>query len=340
MRNNKGLTLLELLIVALLFAMLIGALIGLLTLGLEFWGTGEKHKELLDRSSIIMDQIAEDLKNLYTENIPGYVLTPAPFICDLDHNHLPRLRFVRHGTPERLGIDIKRPEDIPAIPPHIYADLFEIAYIQSEGTLWRGVRYFTRRTKGDTFFDDTRIQDTDSSFFRENFEPIGDGVLYIEYRFWTPYTDTWEIPPPEGKTGPQLIWDSTRTRLKDFIFYRKYFDIKRPDFTYPEAVQIMLTMQLRTPRYTVQTHLQRELKREDLVVYLEDVSEIPPPPQFIKVNREWIKYRGRSGDTLVISQRGARNTGPQRHPEGSPVRFGELITQIIPILPYRHPSLK
>lgn len=345
--QNYGMTLIELLVAFGIFILLIGLLVGFMTTGLDFWSSGEKRKGIYDKAQVILDQMSEDLRSTYIENDLKYSQMPALFICDYDQNKVSRLRFIRNGDPVKVGII---PSNRLFIPAHVYSDLYEVAYIltsdpqrKGKSILWRGIRYFDR-SRENTFFNDEFIRNTGNSFFKSNFSQLDFGILYIEYKFWTQYTNTWDTKykakkpdkGPDEPIGPELMWDSSRRLLRNFLFHSRFPDNNEPDFVYPEIIQVTIVVEPRTLEYTG-TKLLSDLKEEEkMKLILEKVEDLPEAPNFVKVDDEWIEYSEKSGRTLTISKRGARNTKREAHTAGALVHFGETFILNIYIPSYRN----
>jgi len=332
-------TFIELLVAFVIFIMLLVLLVGFLTTGLGLWTSAEKRKGIYENAQTILDQLSEDLRNVYVENTLKASLLPPIFLCDYASNGLQRLRFVRNGDPLRVGVGAN---DSITTPEDLYSNLYEVMYIlvddsaeKNANTYWRGIKPFTRSSR-DSFFDGKIIDKPTSDFFKNNFTKLGSGVLYVEYRFWTQYTNTWDTryPPKlpsshrEEIIGPELLWDSTRIILGDFLFYKKVIDTTQPDFVYPSLLRITLIVRSEGKEQS-NPKLLYPLEKDSDKIIVDIVKEIPEPPDFVKIGDEWIEYKEKIGDSIMISKRGARNTKIGRHREGTPVYFGETFQKDI-----------
>ena len=340
----SGMSLMELLVAFTIFVMLISILVGFLFTGLGFWSTGEKRKDVYDRSQVILEQISEDIRNTFADADLRFTSVPAYFVCDIDRNKNQRLRFVRNGDASKLRVNI--PRNLPAVPQRYYTDLFEVCYVMDSDAgkdiLWRGIRYFDRNTQQGSIFS-RDIDDLTSLLWRNNFTKIGDGVLYVGYKFWTQYTNTWDtkykIKKPERgrreQIGPEVIWDSSRrTFLRDFFFFKDVFDARRPDFVYPKIVQVTLVVEPFVVGYRG-SHLVEAMQENGSRIVVENPKELPDAPSFIKIEKEWIEYKEKSGSVLTVSNRGVRGTRAVSHKVGSPVKFGETFTLEVYLPAYR-----
>ncbi len=192
-------TLLEVLVAFVIFTMLVTALVTLATAGLETWSGGEQRKDVMDRAQRLLDQIADDVRNAYSDQIwhvdaMGNEYKHAGFTCDADPQKVQRLRFVRSGHLSRVNADPDIRVRAPQLPDLNYTQLWEIAYVMDadpkSGRLWRGIRTFDRRNR-ESILNADEIGNTASNFFRQNFRAVDTGILWISFRFWTPYTNTW-----------------------------------------------------------------------------------------------------------------------------------------------------
>ncbi len=373
-RTSHGMTLLEILVAFAVFVLLIGALISLTNLSLNTWTDGEDRKDAYDRAQIILGQISEDLRNLYVENeyfLNGReTLMPAALLGDVDSSGSERLRFVRGGDAERVGV---LPSDKlrKVTPSMLYGDFWEVAYVMDSDptrhTLWRAIRYFDRRDKW-TLFRDRDINKTGDKFFQTYGVPLEKGVLFLGFRFWTADTRTWMEAGSryftcrssshralvqlggEGtcsvctkkvvekrvsrKESPSSLWDSTRRKLKSFRFYRKRKDLNNPDFLYPEIIQVTLVVESHASEIRG-GRLRQEVLEGDMLLRVTDTSGLPEPPDYVKIGSEWIAYSDVDFDEIRISQRGARGTKASKHLNGATVHYGETFVTEIRLPVYR-----
>ncbi len=367
-RSDPGMTLLEILVAFAVFVLLIGALVSLTNLSLNTWTDGEDRKDAYDRGQVVLGQISSDLRNLYTENeyqnSGNKKLMPAAFLGDTDSNGAGRLRFVRGGDADRIGVPPSK--DLKQITPSmLYGDFWEVVYVMdsdgSRNTLWRGVRYFDRETSW-SLFRTGKVDPTTGSYFRRYAVPLERGVLHLGFRYWTAGTKTWmeagsryftcrtaahrslvqldregECPVCGKKLvqkrvsrreSPSLVWDSTRRELKSFRYYRKNKDLNNADFLYPEIIQITLVVESQTSEIRG-ARLAQALGKDDMVVRLTDTSGLRDPPDYVKIGSEWIAYSDLTFDEIKVSLRGARGTKKDGHKNGATVHYGEtFVTEV------------
>lgn len=197
-RGREGMTLLELLVAFAIFVLMLAALVTLGRAGLDTWQQGETRKDVYDRARRVIDRIAEDLRNTWSDDRwyrgpNGEEMQHASFAGDLDENKVARLRFVRSGTIDEMRTSTDMVTRPPATEFH-YTDLWEVAYVMDRDpkkpVLHRLVRYFNRRTT-ESVLNAEDISQQGSRFWNQVAQPIDDGVLWIQFKYWSQYTTTW-----------------------------------------------------------------------------------------------------------------------------------------------------
>jgi hypothetical protein len=337
--GSPGMTLIELLVAFVVLLMLVAALVTLTTRSLETWTAGEARKDMYDRAQVALDLVSSDLRNLYSENewfLNGMKALPSPALqCDLDKNGRPRIRFVRAGNPAVMRAPVATPPTILA--PDYYGPMWEIAYVMDpdpkKNVLHRGIRGFDRRSSG-TLLNPVEYSSDSDGLFKSCFTPVETGILYVEFRFWTQFTTTWDEHVPIVKTlgsrgkqqsGPEKRWDSTRRDDRNFYFYRRTNDLRDPDFVYPEVIQITVTVESGSPDLHG-VRIAETLDDRGPYIHLSHTRGMPDGPAMVKIDEEWIEYREKTTSDLVSIRRGQRNTKPASHALGTGVHFGEIFT--------------
>ncbi len=347
-RPTRGMTLVELLVAFMVFVMLISALVSLTTTSLDTWARGEARKDIYDRAQIVLGALAEDLTNLYSENEiyddGKKELHPPALACDADAHRRPRLRFVRTGSPRQVRGT--RPSGVTTIvAPMYYGDFWEVAYLMdhdpAKNVLWRGVRWFDRRTEGTLL----RPADTDAAsdpLFKAAFRPLETGVLHVEFKFWTQFTTTWDekariqklAPNSKQQSGPETRWDSTRRTIRPFHFHRPKADRGNPDFVYPEIVQVTVVLESSVSSEQG-ARLAEPCDAKASILKLNDTSRLPDAPGMAKIGGEWVEYADKTLHELMSVRRGQRGSVAAEHAAGAVVRSGETFSTDVPIAAYR-----
>ncbi|RPH50392.1 MAG: hypothetical protein EHM91_02070 [Planctomycetota bacterium] len=347
-RSSRGMTLIELLVAFVILLMLVAALVTLTTRGLETWTTGEARKDMYERAQVVLDLISADLRNMYAENewySNGMQPLPAPALqCDVDKNNKPRIRFVRDGNGALMRSPVANPPTI--IAPNYYGPTWEVAYVMDPdpnvNALHRGIRGFDRRKSG-TLLNPVEYSSATDQLFTNCFTQVETGILYVEFRFWTQFTTTWDddvaIQKVTGSrsrvsSGPEKRWDSTRRDDRNFHFYRRSNDIRNPDFVYPEIIQVLVTVSSAAPDMHG-VKVADALDERSTFIHLSHTRGMPDGPAMVKIGNEWIEYREKTTNDLAQLRRGRRGTKPQAHAPGSPVHFGETFTTEVRLPVYR-----
>ena len=359
--KKSGLTLVELLVAMAIFAFLGTATIGMLRSGLFSWRTGEAKREVLETSQLIMSQVSNDLRNMYTcesvEGRPPYVR----LVSDHDANGRQRIRFVRtiSGAVSRYarkeaGALVGADADLDLVDDYTEArmgslrstsGLCEVAYVMDPDSgsakLYRGLRAPIGGTE--TFFINSNLIPATS------YSPLiefADGVLYLGFHFWTQYTNTWDVsawpiitPQPDEKSGPALSWDSTRSLMlvrnpveRQYTTYLSAAsEADTNDDVFPMAVQVVLVLAEGGTGTT--SRLTRDIEDTSTRIPVEDASmfeNLAYP--YVWINGEWIRFSNVERGVLALRDeydRGARGTLPASHRRGSLVQAGRTFTVTI-----------
>lgn len=356
-------TLVELLVAFGVFLILVGMLVGLSTTSLDMWQEGEARKDSYDRGRQVLDQVTDDVRNLFADTqwytLDGRRLVHAGLYCDTKGAGQ-RLRFVRVGHEDLMRTDPDKKLIRPRSEGH-YTDLWEVAYLLNpEGRptgLYRGVRYFDRNAVDATLLEERTLENTKSAAFARDFHLLDSGVLWIGYKFWTKFTTTWDTAysvrqsqrlmkqldtrkdatADKARVGPSLAWDSSRGRIAEFGIFYKQLNENDPDFAYPEIVQVTVVVESQAHE-AVGAKLAAPVDEGSTAVILHSGRGVPEPPDFVLVNGEWIGFTGKEGTTLTGLKRGQRRTKARAHELNSPVRFGETFTTDVAIPAYREPQ--
>jgi hypothetical protein len=356
-------TLVELLVAFGVFLILVGLLVSLSTAGLETWQDGESRKDAFDRSRLVLDQIGDDLRNLFADTqwhlLEGRRLVHAGLYCDAEGAGQ-RLRFVRVGHEDLMRPDLDKKLARPR-SEGFYTDLWEVAYVLNpEGKptgLYRGVRYFDRNAMDATLLEERTIEDTKSAAWGKNFNLLDSGVLWVGYRFWTRYTTTWDTQypvrqaprvikqqdtkkdsvPDKNRVGPHLVWDSSRGRLPEFKLFFKELADDDPDFAYPEIVQVSVVVESQSTDVSG-VKLAAAVDESATTLVLHSGKGVPEAPDFVLIGSEWIGFTGKEGTTLTGCRRGLRKTKAARHELNDAVRSGETFVTDVAIPAYREPQ--
>lgn len=363
--SRGGMTLVELLVAFAVFLILVGMLVSLSTRGLETWEEGESRKDAIDRGRRALEQVSNDLRGAFADTqwfvVQGRRQVHAGLYCDEDKRGRQRLRFVCTGDENRMRTDpamkILRQRGQGA-----YTDLWEIAYLldpeDKPPGLYRGVRYFNRATVDGSLLEAKTLEKTDAAAWNQSFTLFDPGVLWIEFRFWTQYTTSWdkanpvkmaprlmkqqdtrqEKAPDKNRVGPSLVWDSSRGRILNFKLFYKQLPEDDPDFVYPEIVQVLVTVESQSSDLRG-AKIAHTVEEGDTEITLHSPRGLPEAsqesPAYVRIGSEWVEYRDKSGAILRQCQRGVRKTLPTRHEVNAEVHFGQTFVTDVPIPAYK-----
>lgn len=340
--NRQGFSLIEVLIAFFILVFIFGGIVALLTTSLKTWSQTESNKELYDRAQFILDQTANDLRNIYAE-IGTRNPTSAPFLGDADRNGRSRLRLVRTG--DAAALNVARP--LTSLQsPYAFTDLFEVVYLLDpdprQPILWRGMSYFTG--DANSFFFDRNIADKQAPVFANRLYPLDAHVLMMDLEFWAPLTSTWDdryrvVARGDSKQtmiGPSLFWDSTRRRLDNFVLFvqEKPLPGRPEDPVYPQHVRIQLILGDASPGVSTLKLLQ-PMDDKQKRVEIDRAERLPQGPAMLRIEQEWCEYEKVQGSAVFLTRRGLRGTSAVSHPTGSVVEFGTEFTTVVTLPVYK-----
>ncbi|MCX7703574.1 MAG: type II secretion system GspH family protein [Planctomycetota bacterium] len=348
---RKAFTLVELM-VAISLLLFIGSVItAILARAMTTWTQTERRMAVTHRGNTILNRLQEDLLSLYIGGGYPYETKYNPvFICDLGADRSLRLRFIRTlplegnylaqeagslvGASKRIdGVD----DPFEAFEGQLIstAGLSEVCYIhkgEPDFSLYRAVN---APPGGETSLFTEKNLSTDSP----RFVKLSSSVLLLSFQFWTSYTDTWDTKHPpllykraNEKSGPLLLWDSTRSRdsssvyKEDFRKYRLFKDSSSAsdltDDVFPRAVRIVLVI-AESGDGTV-THSTRLFTEDSTILYVRNGAMIPEGVRYILLGDEWLEIEKVEQNSVHIKEggRGLFNTTPSTHNAGTPVRVG------------------
>jgi len=340
-----------------IFAFLGTATIGVLRSGLFSWRTGEAKREVLETAQLIMSQVADDLRNMYTcESVEGR----APYVrlvADRDANGRQRIRFVRTISGavspyarKEAGALVGADSDLDLVDDYVEArmgslrstsGLCEMAYVMdpdpSSARLYRGLRAPIGGT-GTFFVNSNLVPSTSNSPLIE----FADGVLYLGFHFWTQYTNTWDVgaypvvaPRPDEKSGPALYWDSTRSLIfvrnpveRQFTTYLSASsEADTADDIFPTSIQVVLVLAERESGAS--SRLTRDIEENSTKIPVENVAVFEDLAySYVWIDGGWIRYNSTERQALALRDeydRGARGTIPASHRKGALVQAGRTF---------------
>jgi hypothetical protein len=366
-QSRDGFTLIELLVATGVFMMLGVLLVGLLASGLEIWNRGESQRDLHERAHVVLSHLRQDLDNVYVERLtlpyPAWVDSESK-LKTADRNAVMEVTegFLRNLEHLRCGVDalerqwlcfLKSGREDGKTVPDIKDCRFPSASIANNLTyvlytldpnpknsrLCRGVFPLTDAT---AFLGPEAVVGS-KDLVGKNCFTLAQGVLYFGLRFWTQHADTWDTTyPPKirknqsEKIGPELRWDSTRRLDKGFILYEPAPPPTgdTPVNVLPEMILVELTLRPAVRR-KAESALAGDVEVSSNKITVDTARGLPEPPNYVKIDDEWILYSKVTGESLEVKARGARGTKAQKHKKGASVLHGIDFNVIIRLPSYR-----
>jgi len=309
--NQRGFTLVEIIIAMSIFVFLAVMLVGFLQRGLDLWKTGESRGDIYERGQIVMEQMKKDLANVFNEpdnrtviinnfNSRLYVdaqdyIEPS-FYYGVDRNGNPWLYLIRLNNDEFYTLV----STTPAVSPTYKVNKERIAYWLDTSTskpqLIRGVITETVAAgfwqQGDEQQGEIPAPESWQAF---------DDILYLGGAFSGTAT-TWDsriTPPSLPPAGTYLVMPQNL----------------------PATVKITLdikSMPLNTPKITLTDSLVVDTATINLSRTLLSAGS------FIKVDNEWLLVQSKSYYKLNVL-RAQRNNISAPHSNGAEVQYGETI---------------
>lgn len=342
--RRSGMTLIELLIAFAIFTVMIAGMVALMVGTLQGWRSSERGKDTGERAQRILRQIERDLRcahvdDQWIDDPAAGRLRYAQTLCAPDATGRPQLTLVRAGT---QGAAAARQAGQRYNAVDAYLSLTEVHYgmdPQKAGVLLRSEQSFNR-------FDVKK----DRSLFSEKARrsaalaslaaPVDNGVLHLEFQFWSAATKEWTTSKGPTAGGPSLLWDSSRRDLPEFFMTSRMRDVaEAPDFVMPRTVRIVLVLEPLTgsERGTILTE---PLGPGDRQMTVGDGREIPDPPGYVAVGDERIAYDKKEGSVVRISRRGGgggKKAEAVSHAVGERVRYGQTYISDVTIPLARDP---
>ena len=352
-RGRAGITLVEILVATAIFTVLGGALVLFLRQGLEAWRTGEARRGAYEEAQAVLRQLREDLENVVALNpaVPGGAVR-AKFFCGIDDHGRQFLAFVRS-----LAGETRHP--LAALAGSaIGADCDLDGTLDREEALAGRLRptggrqevfYFMDPAGGDTLYRACRAPVR--SLFPlgegpddvlppvERAAPVSHRVLHFELAFWTQYTETWaqdapplRLPRPGRKSGPAVVWDSTRAlipppkdaRDDEFHFFRGERSLIDPtDDVFPERVLATLVVAEDGPAAAAAV-LASPLGQDAREVKVDSTARLSGRGPYFRIGREWVRAEISDSTTLrlSVSGRGRRGSEVRAHAPGEEIVAG------------------
>jgi len=342
--RRSGFTMVELLLAAGLFSLLIVALLKLVDTALTIWERTDQQRELGEVAGAVLELFAEDVQALEGGARGDLLADWALF--DLDGDGVngmprPRLRLVRHTGAAGIARLASR-------TPGTDLETFERARVEvvwallpSEG---RGdERIPGRLVRGERLAEDeATLSFLEPGFFGPSGKPVpgavadvAAGVLWFEPWFATQTSvlhDGWSLGDDLDDCGAS--WDAwTRARPDDELTMLNRAASGMPAAKevpiLPRRVRLLLELE-RPQDLRRRTTLTAEVGPEAASFLVRDAARLPAVGRFLLVGDEWMLVQGVSGERVSVA-RGQRGTRPLLHPAGALVHHGHRFEREIPV---------
>jgi prepilin-type N-terminal cleavage/methylation domain-containing protein len=363
---DPGFTLLELMVAIGVFVLLAVVLVGLLQSSLNTWDAGTARKDVYERAQSLFTLLTRDVQSLYVVDVEDAQDIVYPFFGDADTAGMSRVRFVRGESslaggvarmiPRRQSGRIRggamalpsaagssAPGSVNVFRPDAWEpQLLEVAYLidpdPAQAVLWRLEQPWNPDARQSLFNDD--IFNQRSVIASARGAQVDQGLLCWEVLYWTRNTGSWGGRAPRRGTpisvrnaGPEVRWDATRQYDERFAFYRPVAKDMPLDPVYPELIRITVVLEPLVGERT-RTILAAPVDGQSLEIPVASTRNLPPPPNYVRIGREWIAYRAMDGGTLR-GTRGVWGTKAMPHAAGEAVRSGFVFSTVIPVPMYR-----
>lgn len=175
-----------------------------------------------------------------------------------------------------------------------------------------------------------RFYDQDFSKIKKHCQPVCRRVLYFGAKFWGPETTSWDTTQLPSQQGPHLLWDSTRSVLKDFYYYRKNTQARFPEI-FPKKVQFLFIL-ASAPPYRTETVLRAPIGAKDLFIPVESTEGFDFPSTgtcFVQVHQEWMEIQSVESTSFIVKKRGALGTKAKAHETTRSIELPNGSVQVI-----------
>ena len=356
----SGFTLIELLAATALFAVLGAMLFQMVTGAMELWSRGERVRELEERSSAVLELLAEDLRHLWSGPadpaeqdarfllerrtdggegavFPGRRSSVLRFTRLLhEARSLPWLRRAGERPAAEGVATLVREEDPAQLQPTsgLAESLYCTAVLPGDvlPSLVRRVR--TPIGGRGSLLAPELVQSEDRLL--TDALTLADRVLYFGVLAWGPRTTVWETSAEQRDGVPALsVWDSTRGLLPpgdaDFPFgVGPESLLAGYDDLFPPAVLLELVLDPYDGGVTGPASLAEPVGDQGtrLVLSRSAFGGDDRAPSHVWIEGEWMAVTALNGAQVTVV-RGVRGTAARAHEPGVAVRVGQTYRRVV-----------
>ena len=344
-RPRAGFTLVELVLAAGLFSLLIVVLLKLVDTSVTIWGRTDENRELAEIGGAVMELLSDDVNALEGGQRGDLVADWRYF--DLDKDGLAsapgqRLRLVRHldaaGLQRLAGAEGAGP-----------LETFERGRIEVAWALLPGPaanpdeRPIGTLVRGERRLDD---EDTLSFFDRGFFGPSGQpvpgalfevagGVLWFEILCATQTTilhDGWELGADlKHASASWDAWNKGRPEVEAAALNLAPTGMPQAKDVPLLPRRVRIALELERPRdLRLRTRLTQAVNVQDGTLVVRDGRKLPAPGALILVDEEWMEVVA-VNEGRVSVRRGQRSTRAATHAAEALVHHGWRLVREVPV---------
>jgi hypothetical protein len=358
----RGMTLVELLLAAGLFAILLLAVFRILSQFLDVWDKAELRRMQVEEASGVSELFAADLDALEPGPRGDLLAEWAFFDADGDgraESKWPRVRLVRYASDGELA---RMQAGLPPDERLVGEGLIEVVWavmpahrgsrdkdLRSVGAVWRGERVYGPERGNDVSFFDQRYLSSAGVPRPGSTHEVSTGCLWIGMQFATQTSlldgssangasadGGWEIGVEVGDTVAS--WDAWRLGRPDaerHAWNDPAAFLPEPSDAplLPRRVRLEFEFE-RQADFKRRTRLASYLGQQDGSLDVEDGRRVPEAGAHVLVDAEWMLVTGLIGDSLSV-RRGQRGTESVPHEAGAMVHWGKPTVREVPIATHR-----
>jgi prepilin-type N-terminal cleavage/methylation domain-containing protein len=352
-RSRRGMTLVELLIAAGIFAVILLVVFRLLQQFLEVWDKAELRRMQVEEASGVAELFAADLDALEPGARGDLLAEWVFFDVNADgtaETKWPRVRFVRHASDAELArMQAGLPPDerivgeglieviwavLPAHPGSRDKDLLSL------GRVWRGERVYGPARGADVSFFDERYLSSTGVPRPGSTHEVSSGCLWIGMQFATQTSllenSGWKIGRELGDTVASWdAWARGRPNAERHVWNDPAAFLPEPSDAPLVPRRVRLEFEFERPADAKRrTKLSAYCGQQEGALEAEDGRKLPDLGAFVLIDAEWMQVTGVIGDSFTV-KRGQRGTPAAAHEAGAFVHFGRTTVREAPIATHR-----
>lgn len=351
-RARRGMTLVELMLAAGIFAVLLLAVFRLLQQFMDLWDKAELRRMQVEEASGVSELFAADLDALEPGARGDLLAEWVFFDADGDgtsETKWPRVRLVRHAS----DAEVARMQAGLAPDERIAGEgLIEVVWavlpahkgsrdrsLLSIGGVWRGERVYGPERGADVSFFDKRYLSSGGVPRPGSTHEVSSGCLWIGMQFATQTSlldKGWKVGREPGDTVASWdAWMRGRPEADRHVWNDPAAFLPEPSDAplLPRRVRLELEFE-RMADLKRRTRLSAYCGQQEGALEVEDGRRLPDAGAFVLIDAEWMQVTGVTGDSLGV-RRAQRGTPAAAHEAGALVHFGRPTVREVPIATHR-----